>query len=683
MKRQIGLLILLISLTFLAAACGGGGGGGDSGDTGGGDNTTVSGTVTISSTANAAQGLFATGAGQPLSDANVELYNADKPEWLYPIAVTLTDGSGNYTLSKLTHAADNGNAYTDGDPLPAGKYTIIAYKYDINTSTFLVAVQAYVKLFDGDITGNNVEAASNTQIPEIASMFGIVEPNPDGTYGSNTFEIAQNGAVQVTFTMPMARMSALDAITLKDESSATVGGIWKVSADLLSATFYPTNDLTVNGVYTVTVTTDAKNVYGKAIPAAVTGTFLCVEADTTPPNAELFTPKDQTGVPINTMIKIASNEVLDVNTFTVASTPSIGDKPAILYSGMEGPTTKPYVYKIVPNGLLTAGTDYAITVSGAKDLAGNTLTTATFNFKSGTGEDNTAPVSTASPAGGLYNSSQTVSLSADESVSIYYTTDGSAPTTSSLMCIPGSSSIPCSIAISATTTLQFFAVDDCGNTETAHSEVYELDAQAPSVSTKSPIDGATNVSVTDNVTATFSEDMNASTITAPGTFTLGGVPGAVTYNSSTKTATFNPTDNLNYGTTYTALISTAAEDLSGNPLSSSVSWSFTTIKIAPTNFTATGGYSASQVSLSWDAMSGATAYKIYWKKDATGVTTADSTISESSNSYIHQPIEPTDGMYCYKVAAVYPAGDSGLSSEQCATITINPPPPPPAPKFKF
>jgi len=67
-----------------------------------------------------------------------------------------------------------------------------------------------------------------------------------------------------------------------------------------------------------------------------------------------------------------------------------------------------------------------------------------------------------------------------------------------------------------------------------------------------------DVAVDATVSAVFDKDMDPSTITAS-SFTLTGsvVSGTVTYNSSTKTATFTPDANLAAGTTYTATLSTA------------------------------------------------------------------------------------------------------------------------------
>jgi hypothetical protein len=102
------------------------------------------------------------------------------------------------------------------------------------------------------------------------------------------------------------------------------------------------------------------------------------------------------------------------------------------------------------------------------------------------------------------------------------------------------------------------------------------DTTPPTVVSVLPADGATGVAVDTVVTATFSEAMDETTITTS-SFTLDGVSGSVSYNSGTYTATFTPSANLEYSTTYTAALSTAITDVAGNPLASVYSWDFTTV----------------------------------------------------------------------------------------------------------
>lgn len=81
--------------------------------------------------------------------------------------------------------------------------------------------------------------------------------------------------------------------------------------------------------------------------------------------------------------------------------------------------------------------------------------------------DVTPPITTARPPGGIYDSSQTVTLSTGEAATIYYTTNGSDPTTSSTRY-----SSP--LTISSTLTLKYFAVDTAGNREQLTTSTYTI-----------------------------------------------------------------------------------------------------------------------------------------------------------------------------------------------------------------
>lgn len=101
-----------------------------------------------------------------------------------------------------------------------------------------------------------------------------------------------------------------------------------------------------------------------------------------------------------------------------------------------------------------------------------------------------------------------------------------------------------------------------------------VDTTPPAVASVSPASNASDVAVNSIVTATFSETLNAATITGA-TFTLsGGVTGVVTYTGTT--ATFTPSADLAYNTTYTATITTGIQDAAGNAMNSPYSWTFTT-----------------------------------------------------------------------------------------------------------
>lgn len=102
------------------------------------------------------------------------------------------------------------------------------------------------------------------------------------------------------------------------------------------------------------------------------------------------------------------------------------------------------------------------------------------------------------------------------------------------------------------------------------------DTTPPTVISTTHANNATNVSVNSAITATFSEAMAVSTITAS-TFTLsGGATGTVTYDATNNIATYTPSANLAYSTTYTATITTGVKDSAGNAMAANYIWSFTT-----------------------------------------------------------------------------------------------------------
>jgi hypothetical protein len=92
------------------------------------------------------------------------------------------------------------------------------------------------------------------------------------------------------------------------------------------------------------------------------------------------------------------------------------------------------------------------------------------------------------------------------------------------------------------------------------------------------------------VTATFNEPMDSTSIMTSGTFTVTDpdeipVPGTVTYDAANNIAVFAPTGGaFASSTTFTATVTTAAESAGLSPLASNYVWTFTTG--ASTNSTA-------------------------------------------------------------------------------------------------
>lgn len=98
--------------------------------------------------------------------------------------------------------------------------------------------------------------------------------------------------------------------------------------------------------------------------------------------------------------------------------------------------------------------------------------------------DTTAPVVTASPAGGEYPVGRAITLTANEPATVHYTTDGTTPTKSS-------SVYSGPITLTAGFTLRYMAVDTAGNASAPAQQVYRIPAvdTTPPVVTATPVGG--------------------------------------------------------------------------------------------------------------------------------------------------------------------------------------------------
>jgi len=129
-------------------------------------------------------------------------------------------------------------------------------------------------------------------------------------------------------------------------------------------------------------------------------------------------------------------------------------------------------------------------------------------------------------------------------------------------------------------TWSLYVIDGCGGDTGGFSGGWSLeistgstdpqpDTMAPKVKSTTPQPGATGVSPTANVKATFSEEMMASTINGT-TFklfrkgTTTKVGASVSYDATADRATLDPTNALKRGVSYKAVLTTDAKDLAGN-----------------------------------------------------------------------------------------------------------------------
>ncbi len=99
------------------------------------------------------------------------------------------------------------------------------------------------------------------------------------------------------------------------------------------------------------------------------------------------------------------------------------------------------------------------------------------------------------------------------------------------------------------------------------------DTTPPTVVSTDPADGTSDIPADKVIRVTFSEPVNAATVSSSA-FTVAGVSGTLNVNGAV--VSFSPTTPMAYSTSYTATITTIVTDTAGNHLGSNFSWSFTT-----------------------------------------------------------------------------------------------------------
>jgi hypothetical protein len=224
------------------------------------------------------------------------------------------------------------------------------------------------------------------------------------------------------------------------------------------------------------------------------------------------------------------------------------------------------------------------------------------------------------------------------------------------------------------------------DSDTTTTDNSTTDTTAPTVTLVSTTaNNQSSVSITDNITVTFSEAMDNTSVTTNtdnttcyGTLrvTSDNFSSCVQMSSSSPessdniTFTLDPSDNLTGGSTYITRVTTGVKDAAGNAMSSQYdnSTGFGTLLLAPDNLSASGANNT--ITLTWNSVSGATSYTLYWD-NVSGIDSSDTAITSITNdNYTHSNMD-NGSTYYYKVAAVNSSGTGTLSSVASALLSAN------------
>ncbi len=350
------------------------------------------------------------------------------------------------------------------------------------------------------------------------------------------------------------------------------------------------------------------------------------------PAGDLTAPTVLSATPGNNSTDISTNSIASV---TFSETLNTGTITSSSFTIKQGTTVIPgtvtingTVVTFTPSSVFSANTQYTGTITtAAKDVAGNAMASDfTWIFTTAAVADVTAPTilsvlpsvnatsaaintmpsvtfSEAMNAGTITNASFTIK----QGTSVVA---GTITYSNNIATFTPSTSLQASKVYTGTITT---AAKDVSGNALASNYTWSFttsalaDETAPSVLSVSPAQNATSVAVNNKPMVTFSEAMNQSTVTSS-TFLLKQgattVPGTVTGSGST--ATFSPTTALVNNTVYTATITSAAKDVSGNTLAANYTWSFTTASItdatAPTVLSVSPAQNATSVAVNYKPM---------------------------------------------------------------------------------
>ena len=477
---------------------------------------------------------------------------------------------------------------------------------------------AYNTTYTATITSGVEDRAGNSLKNDYQWSFRTGDA-PDAIAPTVTSTGAPNGATG----LPINRAStaifseAMNPLTISTATFTVMGpGTAPVAGAVnyvgVTATFTPINDFMANTLYTSTITVGAEDLAGNPLGNDYVWSWTSGDApDTASPRVSSTVPANLvTGVSINKKIASTFSEAMapvtiTTTTFTVTGPDAALVSGTVTYAGLTATFT--------PADNLAYGTTYTATITnGTEDLAGNSMTNNyLWSFTTGNAPDTTPPsVSfTGDPDGAAdvpINRASTAVFSEEMdpltiTTATFKVTCPDATQVSGAVTYVGLTAIFTPSGNFAydtlyTSTITTRAKDLAGNPmESPYVWSWTTgdapDDIPPRVRSTDPVDDDTSAAINNNIVATFSEAMDPTTISTA-TFLVTG-PGAVPVSGTVAyvgvTATFTPLSNLEYNTTYTAMIYNGAKDMACNPLASDFAlatdyvWSFTT-GFAPNEF---------------------------------------------------------------------------------------------------
>ncbi len=472
-----------------------------------------------------------------------------------------------YTTFLLNSASDGGAVYNDGDYGTLTLYSTNNIFEENNASNGGATVN------DGDY-GSAIEYMSNT-------IFTLNSASDGGAlFNTADCGIAENTIINCTVDNNSANDGG--AIYNTDHGISTIKNsfINFNSAQLYGGAicnYNATSNINYN-IMTTNTATNGGEVYNNigtvnatydwwgscADPSLnISGNVNITPWLTSPLFVENINPPNGSEINItNKIINIILSESIEIGNSNIEFETSNGTTLSFTKSINNN------VLSLIPTSLLNNGLTYDIIINNGSliDLEDNSILSYNSSFK----VDTIAPTANSNTPGGSYDSQRNVVLNMSKPGTIYFTVDGTTPTTASTV-------YTTPIIISKTSKLKFLAVDLAGN----KSPIYAIDYNiAPKISLTTPKNNAVGFSLTSPITIKFTENIIASAnypdVTVKNLNT--GKTVSIIKLISGNTLILKPQNNRIANDTYEVYIPPSSfKDYAGNNLSTGYNFKFKTI----------------------------------------------------------------------------------------------------------
>ncbi len=410
-------------------------------------------------------------------------------------------------------------------------------------------------------------------------------------------------SVQFTDEINMATVTS-STFTVNDvttpASPVPVTGIYSYNSSMKTVTFTPDANFKYNTPYSVTLTTGIKSTAGDYLLSDYTFSFTT--------EAQYFisvisvSPLNGTGTaPVGSVITARFSDDILFST--------VGPASFFVSGGVTGTYTYDSLIKTVkftPDANLLYSTSYTVTLTtGIQSTAGDYMS-SNYTWSFTTVPQHFVTVDSVSPAESAVDVYEGTAISVKFSDDINMSTVTSSTFTVNNITVPASP-VPVTGAFSYDSPSK--TVTFTPDVHLSYSTPYEVKLTTGIESTAGdsmasgktwsfttiaqhfvtvlsvfPLNGTADADEMSNISVTFSDDINMSTVNsltfAVNDVTIPATPVAVSgtfsYDSPTKTVTFTPDLYLSYDTPYKVDLTTGIENTTGDTMESNYSWSFAT-----------------------------------------------------------------------------------------------------------